>query len=228
MRVSSNFLEILKNFSSIYGSMSFKPGNVLRTINFAGTIMAEAVVEENIEKEFAIYDLNKLLALMTLNKQSCEIELEDDSIVVIGLEGTGKIKQRFTSKTLVREPPEGTVSMKNIEVDLILTQKVINWMNTVSSILGCPNTSLVGIKGHKISVHAMDVEGKIVDSASVVLDTVADKDFKVIFRNENLKLIPGSYRVEITSNCALFTHTERKIKYWVGIELKGSYFQQAA
>ena len=66
MKLSSNTTNILKNFSQINQSILIKEGNKLKTISVMKNILAEAEVEEEFEKDFAIYDLNQFLSGLSL------------------------------------------------------------------------------------------------------------------------------------------------------------------
>ena len=117
--------------------------------------------------------------------------------------------------------------MKNVVAEFELKEEVFKWLQDVSSILGCPQTVIQGHPGTPITLNAVDVKGKIVDSALVELDTIATTKFKVVFSNDNIKVIPGTYNVKISPiGCALFTHLERKLKYWITIEAKSSSFEE--
>ena len=44
------------------------------------------------------------------------------------------------------------------------------------------------------------------------------------FKVENLKLIPGSYDVEVSSKkISHFTHTKLGVQYWIALEPESSY-----
>ncbi len=58
MKLSNETLSVLKNFASINQGILFKPGKTIRTISTHKNILAEAVVSEEIPKEFGVYDLN--------------------------------------------------------------------------------------------------------------------------------------------------------------------------
>ena len=59
MKLSDKTLTLLKNFSSINQSILFKHGSSLRTISVMKNILAEAQIDEEIPKDFGIYDLNQ-------------------------------------------------------------------------------------------------------------------------------------------------------------------------
>ena len=68
MKLSDKTLTLLKNFSSINQSILFKKGNSLRTISVMKNILAEASIDEDIPKDFGIYDLNQFLNGMGLHQ----------------------------------------------------------------------------------------------------------------------------------------------------------------
>ena len=66
MKISKQTLEVLKNFATINTNILVREGNNLSTISTGKNIFAKAEVKESFPKEFAIYDLNSLLSLLTL------------------------------------------------------------------------------------------------------------------------------------------------------------------
>lgn len=226
MKLSPNFVEVLANFSTINSGMVFKPGKILRTMSQNKTILAQAEVDEIFEQEFGIYDLSRLLALLSLNKTAPEVEVEKESIVIIGLGGNGRIRQRFTDTKLIAAAPDKNVKVANYDVEFVLDHNVFKWIFNVSSILKCPHTVIQGEPGQKMTMSAIDVKGEIVDSAQVILDSISDKKFHVVLKNDNIKVIPGKYNVSISkTGFAFFKHTEKKLQYWITIENKDSSFE---
>ncbi len=66
MKISSQTLSILKNFSSINGNILVRAGSTLSTISPQKNILASAVVSENFPTTFAIYDLGQFLGAVSL------------------------------------------------------------------------------------------------------------------------------------------------------------------
>jgi len=77
MKLSEDTINVLKNFSAINQSLQVKPGNTLKTISPLKTVFVEATVTETFPREVAVYDLNKLLAKVSLYKEA-ELEFGDD------------------------------------------------------------------------------------------------------------------------------------------------------
>ena len=61
MKISTETLNILKNFSTINSSLVVKQGNTIRTISPAKNILAKFECPESFDNDFAVYDLNKFL-----------------------------------------------------------------------------------------------------------------------------------------------------------------------
>jgi hypothetical protein len=70
MKLSDKTLSILKNFAGINQSILFKKGNKLRSISVMKNILAEATIEEDLPKDFGIYDLNQFLNGLSLHKNA--------------------------------------------------------------------------------------------------------------------------------------------------------------
>ena len=223
MKLSENTVTILKNFSTINSGIVVKPGNKLRTISANKAILAEAEVAENFPHEFGIYDLNKSLALLSMNKNDNEVEILQDFLVFKSL---GTIRQRFTATNLILSPPNKNINIPSYDVKFVLTAETLNWIFSVASILKCPNVVVTNEDG-KIALSAMDVKGEIVDDAKVVLDDATDLKFQATLKIENLKIIPDQYTVEISSaGVSKFYNEARNLTYWIAIEAASSNFEE--
>ena len=50
------------------------------------------------------------------------------------------------------------------------------------------------------------------------------KNFKIFFKRENLKIIPGDYKVSISSKgVSHFKHTTENLEYWIALEPDSNY-----
>ena len=61
MKLSSDTINLLKNFADINPNILVKEGNKLSTISTMKNILAEADISESFDQEFAIYDLPEFL-----------------------------------------------------------------------------------------------------------------------------------------------------------------------
>ena len=61
MKLSSDTVTVLRNFSDINQNILFKVGNKLKTMSTMKNIVAKAEIKEDIEQEFGVYDLPEFL-----------------------------------------------------------------------------------------------------------------------------------------------------------------------
>ena len=61
MKFSNDTIKILKNYTTINSSGVFKAGNKLRTFSSSRNIWSLAEIEEEIPRDFIIYELSTLL-----------------------------------------------------------------------------------------------------------------------------------------------------------------------
>ena len=68
MKLSTNTVQVLKNFASINQNLVIKEGNEIKTMSAMKNIVAKATVEETFPKQVAIYDLNEFLGCLSYLK----------------------------------------------------------------------------------------------------------------------------------------------------------------
>jgi gp45 sliding clamp, C terminal len=221
MKLSENTLSVLKNFATINSGIVVKPGKVLRTISSNKAILAEANVEETFPNEFGIYDLSKVLSV--IDKNSPEVEFEKDFMVFKSL---GKIRVRYTAPTLILAPPNKNINIPAYDVSFKLGADALSWVFSTAAILKCPNIVVKSDgNGEGISIWAMDVKGEIVDDANIDVNGTSDIAFQAVIKVDNLKIISGEYKVDISSaGVSRFSNEAKNLTYWIAIESKESNF----
>jgi gp45 sliding clamp, C terminal/DNA polymerase processivity factor len=223
MKLSENTLTILKNFASINQGIVVKKGSSLRTISSNKAILAEATVEETFPNDFGIYDLNKLLSIISLNKDQADATFEK---AFISFKSLGDVRIRYNDPSLIITPPNKNINIPSYDAKFELSSEAQNWIFNIAAILKCPNIVVKGENG-KVKILAMDVKGEIVDDASVDVDGESEKDFQAVFKIENWKIIPGSYTVELSSvGVARFTSKDKNLTYWIALEQNSSTFNK--
>ena len=81
MKISNETLNVLKNFATVNTNILVRPGNKLATISAGKNIFATAEVTETFDREFAVYDLNSLLGIITAQDDP-DISFGDESLKV--------------------------------------------------------------------------------------------------------------------------------------------------
>jgi hypothetical protein len=221
MKLSETTVAILKNFYSINNGLLFRVGNTLKTISPNKALYAEATVDESFPKEFGIYDLGKILGLLSLY-QDAELSFEEQNLVLKS--GRSRTQIRYTDKALIQTPPEGkSIKSATYDVDLKLSKDDLEWVEKVGSILGCPYIVISNNEG-RFSVEAVDVKGEIVDNSSLDIGEATNSTpFKFVLKVENLKLLEGDYDIAISSR-GLARFTNKNVTYYVAVEQGSSFY----
>lgn len=223
MKLSNDTVEILKNFSAINQSIQFKQGTVIKTISPLRTIYVEAVVAEQFPQEFALYDLNKLLAKMSLYKEA-DLSFATDRINISTDNRKKNDNIKYCSPSVIVVPPEKPINFGAADCEFTLNKEDLDWMKKSAGISGSPNFVFES-DGEKVYLIATDVKDDSADQSKIEIgDSDGDK-YRVVMKVENFKLVDGSYNVKIAKKgLALFQHTTKNIKYFIAIESAQSKF----
>ncbi|MBT9159536.1 MAG: hypothetical protein DDT26_00795 [Dehalococcoidia bacterium] len=221
MKLSSKTLAVLSNFASINQSILIKPGNVLRTIHPQKTILAEATVDETFPVECAIYDLRALLGAINLLKDP-EIDFQDKYIKITS--GGNAIKFYYASPDLVVAPPSKKITLPSSDVELSITETQLGVLYKAMAALGVPELLVEGKSGNAVVIAVTDTRSETSNRYDVVADETADANFRVIFKTENLKLLPGDYDVAISKQrISLFKNATTAVTYYVAVEAASTF-----
>ena len=216
MRLSEQTVALLKNFSGINQNIQFKAGSKISTISAQKNILVSAEVPESFPSDFAIYDLNKLLGVMSLF-QDPDLEIGDKTMKV-----GGKVDYMFADPSMIISPPEKELSFPEAEVTFTLTKGDFSQVIKAASVLGLPHICVEGKDG-KLSIVATDVNNSSSDEFKTELGET-DKTFNMVFKIENLKLFSGDYNVEVTSKgISKFSHTSTNLQYFIATEADSKF-----
>ena len=219
MKLSNETLNVLKNFSTINQGIQFKQGKKLTTVSSSKTVLAQANLTDEFPEEFCIYDLNQFLSVHSLNKDT---ELAFDDANVIFKSGKSKIKYRKTAKDMIVTPPEKELTLPSQDCSFTLSAEDYNSIMNTAKVLSSPH---IGVKseGDTIELVAFDANDNSAHTQSIEVGQGNGKQYNVVFKTENIKLIPGSYDVVISfKGIGHFKNTKEDIQYWIAFEAKES------
>ena len=223
MKLSKHTLNMLKNFSDINMSIEIKKGSVLRTVSVQKNILAQAELEDEFPKDFAIYELNRFLGAVSLFDDP-ELEFNAKSVNI----GTTKHSADYVycDPSMIVTPPENNITFPDPEVKFTLTQDSLSQVMRASNVLGTPEIAIEGgpHPNDSIRIKALDVNNDSTDTFQVVLDEKSGHTFRFVFKTENMKMIPGNYDVEISSKgISHFSLQGIKLQYWIATESTSSF-----
>ena len=223
MKLSKHTLNMLKNFSDINMSIEIKKGNVLRTVSVQKNILAQAELEDEFPKDFAIYELNRFLGAVSLFDDP-ELEFNAKSVNI----GTTKHSADYVycDPSMIVTPPENNITFPDPEVKFTLTQDSLSQVMRASNVLGTPEIAIEGgpHPNDSIRIKALDVNNDSTDTFQVVLDEKSGHTFRFVFKTENMKMITGNYDVEISSKgISHFTLQGQNLLYWIATESTSNF-----
>jgi hypothetical protein len=219
MKLSSNTTNILKNFSQINQSILIKQGNKLKTISVMKNILAEAEIEEEFEKDFAIYDLNQFLSGLSLY-DSPDLDFGESYLTI--RDGRLRAKYFFADPDVIVSPPEKEISLPTRDVCFTVATQQLDKLLKAAAIYQVPDLSAVGRDG-KVELVVRDKKNDTSHEFSEEVGETED-EFMFNFKVENIKIIPGTYEVVISSKLlAEFTNKNTDLKYYIALEPDSTY-----
>ena len=194
MKLSENTLSILKNFSSINQSILFKQGNKLRTISVMKNILAEATIDEELPKDFGIYDLNQFLNGIDVLYKNPEFDFQNDGYVVIK-EGRMRSKFFFADPNVIITPPDKAIELPSEDVTFDLGTEQLNKLLKAANLYQLPDLSVVGEDG-VVKLVVRDKKNETSNIFSIIVGET-ESVFAFNFKVENIKILPGTYDVVV-------------------------------
>lgn len=217
MKFDAQALAILKNFSSINPSICFKEGQKLKTISPSKTILAQSKLVSGFSGTFAIYDVNRFLSVLslfedpTITPSTAHLVIEDNR---------QKINYTFADPSVIVSAPDKTPAIQSPEIDFELQAETLLRAQKAMNVLNVPEMSVVG-SGGKIFVRASDTKNPSSDVFDIEVGETTHK-FNMVFKSDNIKLMPGSYRVQISSK-GIGYFANDAIEYWVTTEAASTF-----
>ena len=216
MKLSDKTLSFLKNFSTINQSLLFKQGSKLRTISVMKNILAEATIDEELPKDFGIYDLTQFLNINTTLFQSPELDFENDGYVMIR-EGRQRQRFFFADPSVIVTPPDKSLELPTEDVSFELKTDQLDRLLKAAAISQLPDLCVVGENG-AVKLLVRDKKNDTANDYSVTVGET-DKTFSFNFKVENIKILPGTYNVVVSSKLlSKFTSTNHDLTYYIALE----------
>ena len=216
MKLSNETKEVLKNFSTINQNLVIKQGSNISTMSAMKNIIANAKVTEEFPKEFAIYDLNEFLAALSLFANP-ELDFKDDFVMFT--EESKALKYWYSDPSVVTTPQK-EITMPSVEISYKLSSSTLSEVQRAAAVIGAPDMLL---ENGKLKV--TDKKNSTANDYETPLDVGEnDAKYKFWFKVENLKIIPGTYDVEMSSKkISRFKNTSVDVEYFIALEPESSY-----
>ena len=216
-------MDVLKNYSEINQSIVIKEGNEIKTISALKNILSRAVVKENFPKDFAIYDLPTFIGFHSTMSEP-DFEFNDASMTM--KDSSGKGKYFYAEPSLVVTPPEKNIDMPESDINFELKNDVLEDIMKKANVLKLADIGLKSCpKSQGLYLYATNKNNDTSNDYSVQVGTGATKKFNIVFKKDNLKIIPGDYDVTIANGISHFVNkdTNIELEYWIALEANSDY-----
>lgn len=222
MEICANTVNVLKNFSAINGNIVIKPGNKLMTISEAKNILAEAKVPEEFNSVVGIYDLTEFLNVLGLVDKP-RVRFEENYMNIGGQSGRELVKYYYADTDMLTTPTK-PIDMPEADVWFTLDESTLMGLKRAASVFGHGQLSIEPNNG-SIKLSVVDPENSTANEYSIDVDGGYNNDsFKFILNISNLKMVPDTYEVKISSKLiSQFTNEGGDLTYWVALEKSSQY-----
>lgn len=218
MKLSKETLNLIKNYASINGNLLLKPGKKLATIHIQNKIFSSATIAEDFPVQFPIYDVNEFLSVLSLFENP-DIDFTDKHLTI--KEGNSALKFFAASIDNMKLPPDKEVNFADIVAEFDLSSALLTTIPRTAGVLKVDGISLVG-DGTNLSVVIADKKNATSNSYSTTVGTTTSV-FRVNVAVENIKMLPGNYKVSIGKKGLKFQLENSDLVYYVAIELDSTF-----
>ena len=223
MKLSEHTTSVLKNFASINQNLVIKEGKTISTMSAMKNIVAKAEVDEDFPREIAIYDLNEFLAALSLFTNPV-LDFSENYVMITEEGKTGNSLKYFYSDPSVVTTPSSEITMPETEVNFSLDSSDLSKVQRAASVIGSPDLVLEK-NGVGSYLTVKDKKNDTANNYSLDVDVEGQGDYNFYFKVENLKLMPLTYDVNVSSkNISHFkSQTSNAVEYWIALEPESSY-----
>ena len=223
MKLSEHTTSVLKNFASINQNLVIKEGKTISTMSAMKNIVAKAEVDEDFPREIAIYDLNEFLAALSLFTNPV-LDFSENFVMITEEGKTGNSLKYFYSDPSVVTTPSSEITMPKTEVNFSLDSSDLSKVQRAASVIGSPDLVLEK-NGVGSYLTVKDKKNDTANNYSLDVDVEGQGDYNFYFKVENLKLMPLTYDVNVSSkNISYFkSQAGNAVEYWIALEPESSY-----
>ena len=222
MKLSTNTIKILKNFSDINNTIYIRKGNNIITVDPQKRIVADASITESLPRDCALYDLNRFLGVTSMF-DSPDLDFNVDKVVVTS--NNRSIDFIYADPSVVqdagptRKKIPSVFDEKSIVQKFTLTEDDLKSLRQAASLLGLTHISFVSDDAG-LKMIARDVSNESLGKVTLNLAGDATEESTCNMLLENLKVLPDTYSVEVSPTVAHFVGSTTGVQYWIVMEAR--------
>lgn len=221
MKLDGYTLDILKNFATINPCIAAKKGDVLKTVSLSQSVIAKAKLAQQLEGDFAIYDLSNFIAALSMFDGPV-LDFSDERFMLMTNEDrSATIQYYYAEASQLVVPPEKDFPPLVTNLKFRLTKETLEAITRAVSVLSLPEIVFIA-DGSKVSVQAVNHK---VPSSNFYNQLIGESEstFQVFIKVENIKFIKADYDVAINApksktGSPIVHFNGPNIDYWVAAE----------
>ena len=214
MKISTNTRDVLKNFSTINSGIRVKQGNKIETISNMKNILAVATISEEFPKNFAIYNLPEFLGATSLLEDP-DFQFNDASLSIA--DDSSSLSYFYASEGMV-VAPDKIITMPDADISFDISTQLLSDLNKAASVLGV-NDLVLESDGTKVTLTVKDKKNTTSNTFSRTVGEGNGDTYTMYFKIENLKVLEGSYAVEVSSKgISHFQNKDIELEYFIALE----------
>ena len=145
-----------------------------------------------------------------------ELDFANDNHVLIR-EGKMRSQYFFADPAVIITPPDKPITLPTEDVSFDLNTDQLDKLLKAAAIYQLPDLAVVGSAG-VVKVLVRDKKNDTSNSFSIVVGET-DKEFSFNFKVENIKILPGSYNVVVSSKLlSRFRSANHDLTYYIALE----------
>ena len=128
-----------------------------------------------------------------------------------------RTKYFFADPSVIVAPPEKSITLPSEDVSFTLDSNNLIQLLKASAVYGLPDLSAVGEAG-VVKLVIRDKKNDTSDDFSIIVGET-DKNFSFNFKIENIKILPGTYKVDISEKLlSRFVNESHNLTYYIALE----------
>ena len=218
VNLSKATLMVLKNFSTINGSIVIREGSTLKTINVGENLVAEYRCEEEFPQTFAIYDLNQFLGGLLIF-DSCSLVFNNTEY--LSIQGNGRnVKYYFSDPEItLKTAPDRKINFPGADLEFTIKEKDLENLRKASDIYNIPDLVFKSSEQNQITLNLCDKENETSNVYTQDVNGECTGVYDLTMKMENIRLLPGDYDVQISSKLITqWKHKTLNLTYWIALE----------
>lgn len=225
MQVNKEFLDLLAMIAKINTSVSFQPGDKIRTVNPGNSHIYSGKYPDGIvfEEEFNVFDIPDFMRAVKLVGVGCEMTVSNQVATLTGM--NRKLTYYGCASVLVNSKIND-LRIPNIDAEVVLQRDVVHDAVTAAKSLSASHITFESTNGvQKIKVHTIGMDG----SPSMEFTVGADAgcaNFKFNVPTEVFNVPPADYVLKFASAGLAIFETENGAVHGIGVEVVSNNGQE--